>query len=291
MRWVFGALIAIGTIIVPIALFVSCTSSADKRADALAALLFEGIVPIAIGATGILVPMYNRLVVGRNRCQMAMSNVDVLLKRRFDLVGNLVAVVGQYAAHENTTFKEVAEYRSRATAPTTMAAKVEEIGRRLTPTFVAIAEAYPELKADKSYRQLFDQLRETEDGIASTRIEYNRAVMEQNTRINVFPDVLIARKFGFAEQAFFSASDGERQVVSTVWQPGESSQVIASQVPGRFSTMKPAPAAFSESPPSFPPGAQKPVSGSAAAGTRHPDEPPPFPPNTARTAPRPPMSG
>ena len=216
MKWVFGALIAIGTIVVPLALFVICTSAADKRADALAALLFEGIVPLAIGVTGILVPMYNRLVAGRNRCQMAMSNVDVLLKRRFDLVGNLVAVVGQYAAHENATFKEVAQYRSKATTPMamSMAAKDEELGKRLVPTFVAIAEAYPELKADKSYRDLFDQLRTTEDGIASARVEYNRVVMEQNTRINTFPDVLVAKKFGFAEHAFFSASDDERQVVS-----------------------------------------------------------------------------
>lgn len=220
MKWVSGALLALGMFIVVTVLIVICTAvpgggSSSARESPLPALILGGIL-ICIGVTGILVPMYNRLVAGRNRCQMAMSNVDVLLKRRFDLVGNLVAVVGQYAAHENATFKEVAQYRSKATTPMamSMAAKDEELGRTLTPTFVAIAEAYPELKADKSYRQLFDQLRVTEDGIASARVEYNRAVMEQNTRINTFPDVVVAKKFGFAEHPFFSASDDERQVVS-----------------------------------------------------------------------------
>jgi LemA protein len=143
-----------------------------------------------------------------------MSNVDVLLKRRFDLVGNLVAVVERYATHENTTFKEVAEYRSRATMPTSIAAKSDEVGRTLLPSFSVIAEAYPELKADRSFRQLFDQLKETEDGIASARVEYNRAVMDQNTRVSAFPDVLLARMFGFVEHSFFSASDDEKHVVS-----------------------------------------------------------------------------
>ena len=150
-----------------------------------------------------------------------------------------------------------------------------------SPTFVAIAEAYPELKADKSFRQLFDQLRETEDKIASARIEYNQVVMEQNTRINTFPDMIVARKFGFAEHSFFSASDDEKHVVSTTWQSGESSQVIASHAPGLLPTTKPAPATSSDEPPPFPPRTQKPVSGSAATGTRHPDEPPPFPPSTS----------
>ena len=98
---------------------------------------------------GLFVSIYNRLVAGKNRCRMAMSNVDVLLKRRFDLVGNLVAVVGQYATHENKTFREVAPYRSKTTIPTSISAKDEEMGRTLAPTFSAIAEAYPELEADK----------------------------------------------------------------------------------------------------------------------------------------------
>ena len=215
MKWVCIGLIVLGLVWFVNVLNFCGVPGGRTVGESLPAFILATLI-IGAGVIGLLIPMYNRLVAGRNRCQMAMSNVDVLLKRRFDLVGNLVAVVGQYAAHENKTLKEVAEYRSKATTPMSMsmAAKDEELGRRLAPTFVAIAEAYPELKADKSYRQLFDQLRETEDGIASTRIEYNKTVMEQNTRINAFPDVLIARKFGFAEHSFFSASDDEKHVVS-----------------------------------------------------------------------------
>ena len=181
-------------------------------------VFFLIVVPIGLGGigllTGMLVDMYNRLVAGKNRCQMAMSNVDVLLKRRFDLVGNLVATVERYATHENKTLREVAAYRSNATALTSLEAKDTELGRRLAPTFAAIAESYPELKADKSFCHLFDQLRETEDKIASARIEYNQAVMAQNTRINAFPDVIIAKKFGFAEHSFFTMPDEEKQLVN-----------------------------------------------------------------------------
>jgi LemA protein len=212
MKWVMGAFLVLGVLLLLLGLeSFLCEKYIDAPKQATGGIILTGI-----GVLLLLVQIYNRLVAGRNRCQMAMSNVDVLLKRRFDLVGNLVAVVGQYAAHENATFKEIAQYRSMATPPTamSMAAKDEELGRRLAPTFIAIAEAYPELKADKNYRQLFDQLRETENGIASARVEYNRAVMEQNTRISTFPDVLVATKFAFTEHPFFSASDYERQVVS-----------------------------------------------------------------------------
>ena len=218
MTWVAGLLVGAG-VVMGTCFTLQATSDPSHY---FLFLFFAGIFPIGLGLSLFLVSIYNRLVAGKNRCHMAMSNVDVLLRRRFDLVGNLVAVVAQYATHENKTFKEVAAYRSRATAPSSMAAKAEEVARRVAPTFVAIAEAYPKLKADKSYRDLFDQLRETEDSIASARLEFNKAVMEQNTRISTFPDMLIARKFGFVEHPFFSASEGHDKAI-TIGRPSKPS--------------------------------------------------------------------
>lgn len=167
-----------------------------------------GLVFSLSGLAVFAVPMYNRLVGGRNRCHMGMSNVDVLLKRRHDLIDNLVAVTQQYAKHENHVFAEVTAYRA-GTVPKTMAEKGTDMQKRFTPSFLAVAEAYPELKANETFKQLFDQLRDTEDKIAAVRIEFNTAVLEQNTRIGSFPDLIVARLFRFREHEFFKIDDSE----------------------------------------------------------------------------------
>lgn len=183
-------------------------------------ILIMGLVFTAGGLAGLLVRVYNRLVGGRNRCQMEMSNIDVLLKRRHDLIGNLVAVAERYAKHESAVLTEVTAHRGSA-VPSTMSEKAEDIQKCFAPSFLAVAEAYPELRADQTFTRLFDQLRETEDKIASGRVEYNNAVLEQNTRIGSFPDLVVARIFRFTEHDFFKLGDGEEDspVVSKTIQP------------------------------------------------------------------------
>jgi len=173
-----------------------------------AGILVLGIVLTGGGFIGIAIPVYNRLVAGRNRCQMGLSNIDILLKRRHDLIDNLVSVAERYAKHESVVLTEVAARRGTG-APSTMAEKTEEVKMRFAPTFLAVAEAYPELRADQTFTRLFEQLRETEDTIATGRIEYNNAVLEQNTRIGSFPDLLVARVFRFTEQDFYKLGEGE----------------------------------------------------------------------------------
>jgi LemA protein len=171
-------------------------------------IVLVGIMFVIVGLVGMAIPVYNRLVEGRNRCQMGMSNIDVLLKRRHDLIDNLVTIAERYAKHENATLTSVAAYRGRGT-PVTMSEKTTELEKTFAPSFVAIAEAYPELRADQTFARLFEELRDTEDKIAAARVEYNNAVLSQNNRIGSFPDMILARCCHFREQTFFKLQEGD----------------------------------------------------------------------------------
>lgn len=163
---------------------------------------------VVIAAAGLLViVLYNRFVRLRNVVDESWSGIDVQLERRGDLIPNLVETVKGYAAHEKSTLEGVVALRDRAHAATTVAERSQAesaLGLGLARLF-ALAEAYPDLKADAGYRQLQTQLGELEEQIQLARRLYNGAVRDYNTRIGHFPALLIAAPLGFAPAEFFQA--------------------------------------------------------------------------------------
>lgn len=152
-----------------------------------------------------LVFKYNGFITLRNRTQEAWADIDVQLKRRYDLIPNLVNTVKGYAAHESSAFEKVTEARSRAMQAGTMAEK-GEADQALTGTLkslFAISEAYPELKANTNFLQLQSELSDTENKIQAARRFYNGNVRDFNTGIQVFPGNLIASMFKFKALEFF----------------------------------------------------------------------------------------
>jgi LemA protein len=169
-----------------------------------------GIVAVLVIA---LVLLYNRLVSLRNRVENAWAQVDVQLKRRYDLIPNLVETVKGYAAHERETFEAVTAARTRAQAAQGPAEQGEAegiLGQALGRLF-ALAEAYPELQADENFRQLQEELGATENRIAVSRQVYNDTVLTYNTAIQQVPGNLVAGPFGFSRKEFFEVEDGARE--------------------------------------------------------------------------------
>lgn len=179
----------------------------------LVGILAVGIL-LAIGAIGI----YNRLVGLRVRADGAWSDIDVQLKRRHDLVENLVETVKGYAAHERDTLEKVVEARARAVRagrPEEAAAAEDILSQQLRQIFV-LAEAYPDLKANKNFQDLQSALAALEDAIQKARRYYNAVVRDFNTRVQSIPDVIVARLLGFSEKAFFGLSDESEASVPEV---------------------------------------------------------------------------
>ena len=153
--------------------------------------------------------IYNRLVRDRQRVLTAWSDIDVQLKRRYDLIPKLVAAVEQYARYEESTLTTLIELRSRTGRVSDIAERgaiESQIGGGLR-SLMALVEAYPELKADQSFLQLQGELTEVENHIQYARRFYNGSVRNLNTRIDSFPDLLLARVFNFIQQPFFELDD------------------------------------------------------------------------------------
>lgn len=149
---------------------------------------------------------YNALVRLRNHCKESWSNVDTELKRRYELVPNLVEAVKGYAVHERSALEAVIQARSRALASTgtpDAQAKDENALVVSLKQLLAVAEGYPGLKASENFLQLQKELANTEDRIQAARRFYNANVRDLNTRIEVFPSNLIASSFGFSQQDYF----------------------------------------------------------------------------------------
>jgi LemA protein len=163
----------------------------------------------------ILVGLYNRFVRLRNRVDNAWAQIEVQLKRRWDLIPNLVETVKGYAAHERGTFEAVTQARARAQQAQTPAesAQAEGILGQALGRLFAVAEAYPELKASQNFQELQGQLEETENRIAVSRQVYNDTVLTYNNAIQTFPGVVLAGPFGFRVREFFDVEEpGEREV-------------------------------------------------------------------------------
>ena len=160
-----------------------------------------------------VVVLYNRLVRLRNRAENSWAQVDVQLRRRWDLIPNLVETVKGYAAHERETFEAVTAARTRAQAaqgPAEQGAAEGLLGQALGRLF-AVAEAYPELQADENFRQLQDELAQTENRIAVSRQVYNDTVLTYNNAVQTVPGVLVAGPFGFAKREFFEIEEAARE--------------------------------------------------------------------------------
>lgn len=168
----------------------------------------------AIGAIFVaIVFMYNGLVRKRQLALNGWSDIDVQLKRRADLVPSLVSAVRGYAAHERALFEEIADRRSKALgAGDDPAARAAAEGALARPVarLLAVAEAYPQLKASENFLELQRELSDTEDKIEMARRFYNGAVRELNTAVATIPTNLVAGAFGFAARDYFEISDGDR---------------------------------------------------------------------------------
>jgi LemA protein len=153
---------------------------------------------------------YNGLVRTRNRVDDAWSQIDVQLKRRYDLIPNLVETVKGYAAHERQTFEAVTNARSQAMnaqqgGDVAQQAQAENTLSGALKSLFAVAEAYPDLKANQNFLQLQEELTSTEDRIAYARQFYNDSVLSYNNKIQVFPRNLLASSFNFAKREYFQA--------------------------------------------------------------------------------------
>ena len=177
------------------------------------ALIFLGILVVIVI---LLVGMYNSLVQLRVRCDNAWSDIDVQLKRRHDLIPNLVETVKGYATHEKSTFENIAKFRSQAmqaTSPADKAVAENQLTGALKSLF-AVAENYPELKASEQFTQLQGALSQTEDSVQNSRRYYNAVVRDLNTKIQSFPTNVLAGMFGFSQKQFFETTDADREPVA-----------------------------------------------------------------------------
>lgn len=159
------------------------------------------------------VAAYNGLVTLRQKVRNAWAQIDVQLKRRHDLIPNLVNTVKGYAAHEKDTLERVINARAKATSVTLPADRIKAEGELSSALarLMAVSEAYPDLKANQNFMALQQELTGTEDRVAFSRQGYNDSVMQLNTRIQSFPTVFLARMFGFNEEPFFESPEEERQ--------------------------------------------------------------------------------
>lgn len=174
------------------------------------------IILIVVGVLALVAGLiYNGLVRAKVRTDEAWSDISVQLKRRYDLIPNLVNTVKGYAAHEKNVFEDVTEARAQALNAQTVseAAKADNQFQAALKSLFAVAEAYPDLKANQSFQQLQGELVDTEDKIQAARRFYNGAARDFNVRIQTFPSKFFASMMGFKPRDFFEVSDSEAAAV------------------------------------------------------------------------------
>ena len=173
------------------------------------------IVVLLIVVGGYLAMTYNKLVRLRNRVETAWSQIDVQLKRRYDLIPNLVETVKGYASHERETLEGVIAARQQAIAAPDVQqrAQAENMLTGMLRQLFALSEAYPDLKANENFAQLQTELTQTEEQIAFARRYYNERVLSYDNSIEMFPSNIVAGMFGFEEKPYFEAEEQSREAV------------------------------------------------------------------------------
>jgi LemA protein len=176
-------------------------------------IFFLAIIAVVVIVALMGVGIYNQLVRLRQMVKNAWAQIDVQLKRRHDLIPNLVNTVKGYAAHEKGTLDAVISARAKATSATVPADRIKAEGELsgALSRLLAVSEAYPNLKANENFMGLQNELTGTEDRIAFSRQAYNESVTQMNTAIQTFPAVLLAGFFGFKEEPFFEAPSEEKE--------------------------------------------------------------------------------
>jgi len=172
-------------------------------------------VVIAVVIVLLILGLYNSIVTTKIRVSEAFSQIDVQLKRRADLIPNLVETVKGYAKHEKEIFEKVTKARSALLGASGVADKADANNQlsKTLKSLIAVAEAYPNLKASDNYKELQEELSDTEDKIAYARQFYNGMVRDYNTKLGVFPGSLFASLFQFKPAEFFGATEAERKPV------------------------------------------------------------------------------
>lgn len=170
---------------------------------------------IAVAFVVYLIAVYNGLVVLKTRIQEALSGIDVQLKRRADLIPNLVETVKGYAKHEKEVFENVTKARSALMSADTMHEKAaaDNMLTGALKSLFAVSEAYPQLRASENFQDLQRQLEDTEDKVAYSRQFYNSNVLDFNAKVQMFPSNIVASMFGFKQFEFFEANEEDRKKV------------------------------------------------------------------------------
>ena len=179
-------------------------------------MMFLWIIAAILGLTVLFVwGLYNSLVTLRVRIKEALSQIDVQLKRRADLIPNLVESVKGYAKHEKGVFENVTNARSALMKAETVheKAQADNMLTGALKSLFAVAENYPNLRASENFQQLQKELSDTEDKVAYSRQFYNNVVMEYNTKIAMFPNAIVANMFAFKPDEFFEAEEEDKKKV------------------------------------------------------------------------------
>ena len=169
------------------------------------------VAVVALIIVGILVGFYNTLVRGRNRVDEGWAQIEVQLRRRYDLIGNLVETVKGYASHERETLEKVTQARNMAMKAGTMKehAEAENMLTGALKSLFAVSEAYPNLKANENFMQLQEELTGTENRISFARQHYNDVTRMYNNRCQIFPSNIVAGMFSFTKRDYFEVGDAE----------------------------------------------------------------------------------
>jgi len=172
------------------------------------------VAVIAVVGLGLALS-YNVFIALKNKSEEAFATMDVFLKKRFDLIPNLVEAVKGYASHEQATLEKVIKARNEAMKAQTLEDRQasENILSGTLKSLFALSESYPDLKANSSFLNLQNQLQKVEEDIAQSRKYYNGVVKSFNTKVESFPDNLLAMLFGFKKYPYFMIDDGERENV------------------------------------------------------------------------------
>lgn len=188
-------------------------------------MMIYALLALAVVAI-LIVGLYNSVISLKNKCDEAWSDIDTQLKRRYDLIPNIVETVKGYAKHEEGTLAKIVELRSQAMSSQGVQEKEksENMLSGALKSLFALAENYPELKANQNFLDLQNKLAEVEDNLQLSRRYYNAVVRDFNTKIQVFPNNLLAQMLGFTSRVFFEAQASEKENVKVSFKEEEKTE-------------------------------------------------------------------